>query len=345
MSRFALLALCLLLSGCAETPGSQYARTETSADHLPSKDSEPLLSDAEDLPQCGFEADILDTSDTSPECEETLAITGSGCVDLIARQHLSAGSVCVSLEDDTLRVTFEMIGGWTLDEAHLWVGTDIGDLPLNRAGNPVPGQFPYAAEGHGQTSLSFLAPLPRAEECPWEVLIAAHAAVNHPERPSETAWGNGDDVGSGWAMLSAVEVSCSCEEPEEDCETAFAIGQQTFINLGLTDSRWGWQIGPLEAPASHEASIYAGAGQNDLTKGTRVGTLQVDYDGTNVTVSFHALPDYEITETHVYIGIEPVEVIAPGQFLFGGEGQPIYTVGGLDGEPIYVVGHAVVCSQ
>src|SRR5690606_34969211 len=57
------------------------------------------------------------------------------------------------------------------------------------------------------------------------------------------------------------------------CETAFAFGEKTFIDLGVTKSRWGWQMGPLNK-GTYEAPLFAGAGQNDVTKGTKVGKVK-----------------------------------------------------------------------
>ena len=75
------------------------------------------------------------------------------CVVLLAGQHIDVGTVCLSVDDagETMSVTYSTDDGWELDEVHLWVGDDLGDMPQTsgnrrRPGNPIPGQFPLAAE-------------------------------------------------------------------------------------------------------------------------------------------------------------------------------------------------------
>ncbi|UCC54331.1 MAG: hypothetical protein JSV68_10255, partial [Anaerolineaceae bacterium] len=124
-------------------------------------------------------------------------------------------------------------------------------------------------------------------------------------------------------------------------------------------NRWGWTNGPLAA-GSYEFDVYAGAGRCDLTKGTLVGTLSVDYDGSTATVSFNTSgtnPDtglpYTMVETHLYVGSELLATdvngdftVAPGQYLtihdeLANVTSDSYTISGLSGD-IYVVAHATV---
>ncbi|CAK8725232.1 hypothetical protein GMJAKD_15950 [Candidatus Electrothrix aarhusensis] len=58
-------------------------------------------------------------------------------------------------------------------------------------------------------------------------------------------------------------------------ETAYALGDKTFIDLGITSSRWGWQITVNESDKLLSFPLFAGAGQNDITQGTEVGILLV----------------------------------------------------------------------
>jgi hypothetical protein len=62
---------------------------------------------------------------------------------LYAGQTIGAGSVCVKIENNTLKVTYTTASGWELTEAHLWIRNQTTDLPQNKPGNPVPGQFPF----------------------------------------------------------------------------------------------------------------------------------------------------------------------------------------------------------
>src|SRR5690606_25277240 len=128
------------------------------------------------------------------------------------------------------------------------------------------------------------------------------------------------------------------------CETAFAFGEKTFIDLGVTKSRWGWQMGPLNK-GTYEAPLFAGAGQNDVAKGTKVGKVKVVVADKKVTVTYELGAKNTLQETHLYVGQKDVPDIAPGKL--GNQHQlnkattDSYTV---DADaPVKVVAHAVVC--
>lgn len=157
----------------------------------------------------------------------------------------------------------------------------------------------------------------------------------------------------------------------DGCETAFAFGGGTneidddtthsFLDIdedgnGKGDfRRWGWSIGQL-GPGSYEFDIYAGAGQSDIAKGTLVGMLFVDYDGSTATVTYYIDPGYGLKETHLYVGNEilPRNVkgkkgnytVSPGQYPLihekpEGAAEDTFEIP-VSGD-IYIVAHAVVC--
>lgn len=177
------------------------------------------------------------------------------------------------------------------------------------------------------------------------IVKASNAANLYSYDPQESA-----DTGLHGALNPkngrpyAVSHLTFCWNPEVDVElaweTAFAFGggdATCFIADGF--SRWGWTNGAL-APGSYTWPVYAAAGQCDLTKGTNVGTVTVDYDGTDVEVSVALASPYVLGDTHVYAGADAYPTgnngsptVAPGQ----------YTVEGpFAGEDIYVIVHAVV---
>jgi len=82
---------------------------------------------------------------------------------------------------------------------------------------------------------------------------------------------------------------------------------------GNPSSAWGWtnyfdaeafEFGPVVM------DLYAGAGQNDITKGMVVGNVTVAWNGTCVTVTYAIDPDlpydYTLTEAHLWIGKDPL---------------------------------------
>ncbi len=142
-----------------------------------------------------------------------------------------------------------------------------------------------------------------------------------------------------------------------ECETAFARyddNNQCFIEDGF--NRWGWtnKLSPSAEP--YTLDLYAGAGQCDVAKGTKVGEVIVTYNNGKVTVEYDIFYGYSMSEAHVYIGCEPYptkngkQTVAPGQFTFNAgkldhasgiivSSTPEQSVSG----DIYVIAHAVTC--
>lgn len=298
-------------------------------------------------------------SDSNNNVDVSFRDTNLGCTDLMAGQNTLAGSVCVTMDDDSLDVTYSTVDGWGLDEVHVWVGDNLDDLPTNGGGNPQVGLFPYGSEDLGGVT-SYTVEVPLSDLggellCDTVYYLASHAVVSMDGEgeQTETAWGNGGPVGgNSWAMVS--EHSFECEEDTDtdtdgeggSCETAFALGDTTLIDLGLTDSRWGWELGPVSE--SFSTPIYAGAGQNDLEKGTVVGLLVVVYDGSNLTVTYEMVDGWCLETTHLYVGDNHVDTISPGLYGnlhedLGCVAQDTYEMT-VSGE-LYLVAHADVCME
>lgn len=297
------------------------------------------------------------------------------CKDLIAGQNIDAGDVCMSVNGENLVVTYTTSGEWELKEAHLWTGGCTSDMPQTKKGNPKIGNFPYnSGDITGSTSHSFTVPLDSLcclsfeEECNQDALCstifyaAAHASVGIPDGSggylqTETGWGSGDQIveRGSWAMYFDYEFVCDGlppEGPPSGCETAFAVGQKELwdiIDPATGDpitNRWGWQLTVKDGDA-FDVDIYAGAAQNNLTKGTHVGILSVRYDGAYLEVTYNMFAGYTLDETHLYAGNVDVDTGAPGQYgnlneLLGGAASDRYYLE-ISGDTIYIVAHAVVC--
>jgi hypothetical protein len=175
--------------------------------------------------------------------------------------------------------------------------------------------------------------------------------------------------------------------PEHDHETAFAVSTANalagathftsalstcFLDIDIDGdmngdfSRWGWTNGDRTESAmplydeqefvglsagSYSFDIYAGAGKCDLSKGTLVGTLGVEYNGSTAVVTYTANNGYHFDEAHLYVGNDILAIdngsytVAPGQYQiveeFDVETTSVtYTVGNLSGT-IFVVAHGV----
>lgn len=140
-------------------------------------------------------------------------------------------------------------------------------------------------------------------------------------------------------------------EPEPSCETTFGKAQTEgedgdstcFSDVpDLNANRWGWTV-KLPGEGTYTFDIYGGAGQCDTSKGTLVGTAEVDYSGGTVNVVYSLIDGFVQNEEHTYAGVDPVPTNEKNGKLTVAPGQ--YTIGtGLSGE-IYVILHSVICGD
>jgi hypothetical protein len=94
--------------------------------------------------------------------------------------------------------------------------------------------------------------------------------------------------------------------------------------------------------------LWAGAGSNDTSAptATLVGNIQIVIDAVNekVTVHYNVDPEFELRDTHLWIGETPLPkkgnkfTDAPGQFKF--EPGVAYDYSKLN--ELYIAAHAVV---
>jgi hypothetical protein len=124
--------------------------------------------------------------------------------NLMAGQTIVAGSITVVDDQDLgiLTVTYQLNAGWSLKEAHLYVGA-LSDIPLGGNGNPRPGQFTYKKTDFASGTQTWSISIPLSSLPPDEVTIAAHSVVcNTTTGARETGWGQGPQINDGgsWAM-------------------------------------------------------------------------------------------------------------------------------------------------
>ena len=310
------------------------------------------------------------------QCIKSDDASGTQLFTLYAGQTIDAGTVSVTVNGDNLDVTYTTTNGWELSETHLWVGSSVMEMPQTRKGNPIPGQFPYVSgDIAGATSYtSSVALSDLGFSCPGDdqnFLMAAHASVSRDNgdgtSQTETGWSEGGRITDkgNWATLSSFTLTCTCETPpvtgDATCETTFSYAPEAICFLDIDEdgdfegdfSRWGWTHGPL-GEGSYTFDIYAGAGQCDLSKGTLVGELRVDYFGSSATVGYLMYGGYTMDETQLYVGNEILPrndkngmlTVAPGQYgnihdLTEADYDE-FTVTGLSGD-VYVVAHSVAC--
>jgi hypothetical protein len=116
-----------------------------------------------------------------------LAQTDANCAIFYAGQDEAVGSVCVTIDDDTAYLDYFLENGWTMSEAHAWIGDNLGDMPQNNGGNPQIGLFPYTAAGlDNVTEYSVAIPVSELQVnldtfCSADVFVAAHGVVHKIE--------------------------------------------------------------------------------------------------------------------------------------------------------------------
>lgn len=287
----------------------------------------------------------------------SFSLSAETCYTMYGGQTINVGSLCISNDDNNMIVNYSTSDQWLLSEVHFFVGMSLDTMPQTKKGSPKIGQFPYTQESINTNFYQLTIPLSElgSPACGTDMVLAAHASVESNSEDGggqqETAWSEGDRIleKGNWATYSNYTITCDggTGGPKKSCETAFAVGDTTFIDLGLTNGRWGWEITNV-LPGNYEYPIYAGAGQNDLTKGTHVGNLNVSYDGSAVIVTYSMFPGFVMEETHLYVGTSHITTISPGQYgnihELDDSGSDTYTINGFSGEPVFIVAHAVSCS-
>lgn len=304
---------------------------------------------------------------------------GTTTCDLWAGQTIDVGSVTIENDGSNLYVTYKLdYPGACFGILHMWAGNDLTNLPTNPQGIPVPGQFKNADGGaefdaSGLTEYTFTIPFSElnlvdlSNPCNAQIYVVTHAEVDmncDGNASDESAFGcNIPGSGPRWWFYGTYIIKCNCGTPEPPfCQTAFAKGgwvwttdkkanPENLPSLNLMKNRWGWAIN-LTAPGTTSYNIWAGAGLNDTKKGKKVGTLTIDWDGTNAAVTYTMFEGYCMEEAHLYGNDPRPTTTAPGQYGYLQDFDPnasthtfnipLVDSNGTDG--VWLIAHAVVCN-
>ncbi|MFH1031868.1 MAG: hypothetical protein V1767_04845 [Chloroflexota bacterium] len=106
----------------------------------------------------------------------------------LGKQDIETGSLTAVLEGDNLKVTYNTINGWTINDTHLYIGSSAPNVSLL-------GAFPFKHEGlNGVTSDNYVVSLSEFGLTGGDtVFIAAEASVQKPALPGllkESVWAN-----------------------------------------------------------------------------------------------------------------------------------------------------------
>jgi hypothetical protein len=293
---------------------------------------------------------------------------------LTAGQTIPVGTVSVCNDQANLYVTYTLTtADATFGTLHLWVGSDLTNLPKNPQGVPVPGKFPWVYNAAGMTSYQFTIPFSEisipdvTQVCGARLYVVSHAEVTMPDGSNETAFGGSivGDTGKGrWWFYGTYDIYCDLAQPPVgvgECSTAFAKGGYVFATdkkanpenlptLGLIKNRWGWAIN-FTGYQTKTYDIWAGAGLNYTWKGTLAGTLTVTRGVDSLTATYTTTSDFLLKELHLYAADPKPTTTAPGQYgyldyLDPPLGTYTFTLGPVTdvaGDGIWLIAHAVVC--
>ena len=139
--------------------------------------------------------------------------------DLTAGRTNVVGALTVTNDTTNVYVTYELTDLTAkFGTLHLWVGTNLSTLPVNKAGILVPGQFPHTADVTGATKHTFIVPWTAFNvECGTKLFVVAHAEVNYfdetgVETGGDTAFG-GDTSGAGKRWWFYGQHTLTCPQP------------------------------------------------------------------------------------------------------------------------------------
>ncbi|MCG3152794.1 MAG: hypothetical protein GEEBNDBF_02098 [bacterium] len=210
----------------------------------------------------------------APEARGAMTLNGgpANTTDLIAGKHYDAGDIEVTNDGDNLYVRYTLAAGWTMSEAHLYVGTS---LPSKTA----PGQFPYKVSNlGGVTEYTFTVPL--SWECGTEIYLAAHAVVTDSSvggAGTQTGWGFGPlafKKAWGWFMTYSVEPVCELPEQTISFKVAHPYGSIAYFKTRFTGIGAGYSVMDNTDYAGWCVDLF-----HNITPGTQyTGKLYSSYD-------------------------------------------------------------------
>lgn len=268
----------------------------------------------------------------------------------------TVATMTVSNTTTTLNLNFAAAAGCALTNIYVWIGNDPASAPSNVYNNVDINAFPHKiAVASPGSSFELSVPLDTislpSDPCTGPLYIFTKVFT---------------DCGYGWPAGGSTHLNfpyvayqlCGLDcTVLEGCETAFAKGGYVFASdaranpeglasLGLARNRWGWAI-RRTGTGTTVHNIYAGAGQNNISRGTLVGTVSIGWDGTTATATYELASGVVMTEAHLYAGNTAPTTIAPGQYgniasFLTPTSSHTFTVP-LSGDEAWFIVHAVVC--
>ena len=274
--------------------------------------------------------------------------------DLFAGQSIYAGSVDAQIDNQDILITAHAGDAMRFESAHLFVGRDAADIPVNAAGSPQVGRFPVSEQfSEFPVSASFRISLSSllgegevlTSLCNREVFIAAHFGVSSGSGGHHSAWAEGPYLFSGgsWATYSSFIVNCS--DPEPTCRDALVDGSRKITDF-VPEFPDGW-VTTIYRREYYARSIFLLDPGYPDSKGAYVGEFYYSFNGTTFIGEYILAEPYTLLQTSLY-----ADNMAPSYESFAGKVESHrldraffdrYDLN-ASGYPLYVTAHAVVCT-
>lgn len=295
------------------------------------------------------------------------------------------GSVLIEFDNRDATLTYTAAPGYYIEDMNFYMGPEhtnrrkIGNQWINSVD---PQYFTYTNNDVHDATVPWFADgcgCDHNEVCNPDLYLLVHAKVciDHSRRDRELEFEN--EINKRMEVFGGISSSVSAdystsEETEEvlsddgataasvelGCQTSFAFHSTAksmcFSDMGFVDD-WGWSNGDFtSSDEPHVLELYAGADGCDLENGTKVGTLTVEYDGSEAVITYDTGSKFWLKETHSFVGTSRLplssgsETVDPSLYpivhdenAVEGVVSDTFIVSGFVGQPIHVVSHATIC--
>jgi hypothetical protein len=304
------------------------------------------------------------------------------CYDMrIGNQATATGQFCWNFQNYSLTLDFKPWSGYSLSEVGIWLGLSpptgsttsqysVGNGYCTQAGSgDINCVIPWSTIT-GQTALLDVlhAMCPNGDR---EALIfylniieyltdSNGKTVTASPSPCDPSYSTCDPSIPYFELSYRCTACPTCPNVTEYCPFGTAFGynaQSKALNtLSLnTCKRWGWyEDVPYASLPGITGSLYVGAGLNDISKATQVGTWSASVSGGTVAITYSLTSSYDVVEVHVDVRCSLPQTCAPGQYVYTNtafSNNPATTTYTTPGIPIpcssgdvYLIVHAKVNS-
>lgn len=248
--------------------------------------------------------------------------------------------------------------GETTEYIHLFIGCDddimIGDCPITETdtdGDCIPDDQDECVGDNRVDDDNDGVPN-ACDTCPDEAGTSDNFGCPLDDCTTDTDSDGVFDCEDDCPDTQGTEENDGCPEDNggDTCETAFMFGD-TQINDISNSNRWGWveNFDTNTDGNSKTFNFWAGAGQNDTSKGELVGTVTITVDGDEVNFDIDLNSGVSLDDLHVYLSEDNPGNTAksPGQYNRNDEvntGDLDFTLDRTsDDSSFWIIVHGVAC--